>query len=1189
MRTHIAEPCEASGKNGLTGRGWSFQLQYCGWKPQPRKYSHFRSPKGPRQFLWALNLAVLALALAGCQRAFYREQADAEAYALIQEKETSPHWTMPRSDIDIDPRSRMFDPFDPDHPPMPPDDPASHELMHHVDHKKGYPHWHGYGDTAYAENPNWYQWLPLNEEGVLVVDAETAVELALLHSRDYQSQLETLYLSALDVSAERFRFDTQFFGGYTTRYHADGPIRGGGESASILGLATFPESRDGIRMSRKFATGADLLVGFANSLVWQFSGPNTYAASSLVDFTLVQPLLRGAGRDKIMETLTRAERGLLANIRQMERFRRGFSLEIVTGVDAGAGPSRSGGVFGAGFEGFTGVGGGGFGGVSGGVSVAGGGGTGGGQAGGLMGLLQTQQQIRNAEDNLLGQQQNYLQLLIGLQEMLTTIPESTETVVRQRLQVAQARQAVLDAESRLINSRVGYQSTLDGFKITLGLPPEICVKIQDDMLDRVKLTDQRFRIIRNQVGDLQLRIGDLILGILPQEEGETLQWTPEVAARLNALKALLDEVEPIRTQLVSGEEAQMLRVRADGLDLGQQLEQILKKAIEKSSGAGSRQLAELRQDADLLGRVMQRVGERENWVEGLRDFNLLRDSLKDISRLHEEMARGTVVNIDWMRTDSNPSTRDAYPRYRDAVDVVNEAADTDRPAAVNQILVQLDQESVPFEQRLQAILDQNPWLSELDRWRARPDEIEEAAASEETILIHRFQRLFAQFIDSIIDTSARFDSLPGKIDNYREQIDALIVDGPNLAPNELIARFRQDISPVIPQELVEFGNDVLNLSLVQSRDRAETVSLVPIDLHPAAALEIAEENRRDWMNNRAALVDQWRLVEWNADDLESTLDIVFDGDMGTRGDDPFKFDASNGRLRVALQFDAPLTRLQERNKYRQTLIEYQRARRSYYAFRDAVARGLRDTIRTLELNERNFEIRRNAVRVADLQIEVNEDIRRLQEANGTPSGPTAARDAIQALDALLRAQDDFLSVWVTYEVLRQTLDFNLGTMELDSDNMWIDPGEMGPDQGYPGIGDVSEFWPGPMVMPTCNSPYADESGDRDWRPSTATEPDQGMLPPVVIEPDQEVLPPVVVESDDALEDSAPGDLRAPLLSPSSVQPDTGSPALPAVVVELDAPEQLAPSEPRALVPPPDNVHLDDGPPELPLLEPGITP
>jgi hypothetical protein len=91
----------------------------------------------------------------------------------------------------------------------------------------------------------------------------------------------------------------------------------------------------------------------------------------------------------------------------------------------------------------------------------------------------------------------------------------------------------------------------------------------------------------------------------------------------------------------------------------------------------------------------------------------------------------------------------------------------------------------------------------------------------------------------------------------------------------------------------------------------------------------------------------------------------------------------------------------------------------------------------------------------------------LQEAHGVPSGPTVARDAIQALDALLRAQDDFLSVWVTYEVLRCTLDFNLGTMELDADGMWIDPGPMGPEQGYPGIADDTDCWPGSMVAFPC--------------------------------------------------------------------------------------------------------------------------
>jgi hypothetical protein len=33
-----------------------------------------------------------------------------------------------------------------------------------------------------------------------------------------------------------------------------------------------------------------------------------------------------------------------------------------------------------------------------------------------------------------------------------------------------------------------------------------------------------------------------------------------------------------------------------------------------------------------------------------------------------------------------------------------------------------------------------------------------------------------------------------------------------------------------------------------------------------------------------------------------------------------------------------------------------------------------------------------------------------------------------------------MGVWVNYEVLRRTLDQELGTMELDSEGLWIDPG-----------------------------------------------------------------------------------------------------------------------------------------------------
>ena len=180
--------------------------------------------------------------------------------------------------------------------------------------------------------------MPLNEEGALVLNAEQAVELSRLHSREYQRYLQQLYLSALDVSFERFRFDSLFFGGYQTDYRADGPLRNSAGSQSIFTAGTFPSTR-GIRMEKLGTTGTELVVGFANSLVWQFSGSDSYSASSVLDFNLVQPLLRFAGRARVMEGLTQSERTLLSNVRQMERYRHGFYLEIMTGVSAGTGPS----------------------------------------------------------------------------------------------------------------------------------------------------------------------------------------------------------------------------------------------------------------------------------------------------------------------------------------------------------------------------------------------------------------------------------------------------------------------------------------------------------------------------------------------------------------------------------------------------------------------------------------------------------------------------------------------------------------------------------------------------------------------------------------------------------------------------------------------------------------------------------
>ena len=163
----------------------------------------------------------------GCLRPLFRERADRDAYCLVEAKANDPRWPLDGYTIEIDPASRMYDPFNPDFPPMPPDDPAAHRYMHCVDCKHGWPFWHKHGDTPHVENPHWFSLLPTDEDGKLQLDIDSAVQLALLHAPDFQTELETLFLSALDVSFERFRFDTQFFAGTDAIYTADGRNRSG--------------------------------------------------------------------------------------------------------------------------------------------------------------------------------------------------------------------------------------------------------------------------------------------------------------------------------------------------------------------------------------------------------------------------------------------------------------------------------------------------------------------------------------------------------------------------------------------------------------------------------------------------------------------------------------------------------------------------------------------------------------------------------------------------------------------------------------------------------------------------------------------------------------------------------------------------------------------------------------------------
>ena len=225
------------------------------------------------------SFAMLAISLSvGCNRAYYRKQADRDVAYVITQKSSDPRWGLPGFNVEVDPRSRYFDPYDPDCSPMPEDDPASHQFMQCVDGMKGWKRWHDNGMRSHLENPAWRehlaQYAPINEKGEVILSLDSALRLAYIHSPQYQQTLETLYLTALDVTTERFRYETQFFGSNTSLFTA---VDGGSSARTDTDF----------QLRKRFATAGNLLVGFANEFVWTFTGANTNSTMSLLNFSLV--------------------------------------------------------------------------------------------------------------------------------------------------------------------------------------------------------------------------------------------------------------------------------------------------------------------------------------------------------------------------------------------------------------------------------------------------------------------------------------------------------------------------------------------------------------------------------------------------------------------------------------------------------------------------------------------------------------------------------------------------------------------------------------------------------------------------------------------------------------------------------------------------------------------------------------
>lgn len=247
-----------------------------------------------------------------------------------------------------------------------------------------------------------------------------ALRVAVRASRDYQDAKETVYQAALALTLQRYMFRPHPFTTGSVNFDstdADGRQRSWDPSADV-------------GITQQLADGAIVAGSMGITALKYLNRQLGDTVDTALDFSLTQPLWRGAGRKIVQENLFQAERNAVYAVRTFAKFEQDFAVSIASDY---------------------------------------------------LHVLQ-------ARDVVMNQWQNYLSLKAGRErsEWLAKAERQAE------FQVDQARQDELSAYNRWVIEREGYVNSLDAFKITLGIP--VTTEVALDHGEMARLVAQGLRL-----------------------------------------------------------------------------------------------------------------------------------------------------------------------------------------------------------------------------------------------------------------------------------------------------------------------------------------------------------------------------------------------------------------------------------------------------------------------------------------------------------------------------------------------------------------------------------------------------------------------------------------------------------------------------------------------------------------------
>lgn len=190
------------------------------------------------------------------------------------------------------------------------------------------------------------------------------------------------------------------------------------------------------------------------------------------------------------------------------------------------------------------------------------------------------------------------------------------------------------------------------------------------------------------------------------------------------------------------------------------------------------------------------------------------------------------------------------------------------------------------------------------------------------------------------------------------------------------------------------------------------------------ALEIALAVRPDVLTQRAAVRDADRDVEIAADQFNPQLNLALGINAPSKPPQQFENIQFNKHVRTAsATFDYQLDQTTNRDKYRDSLINYEQAKRNYTLFLDTVRVEVRQAYRQLVQSRNSYELQLRNVAIAKRRTK----LAAIQQKEGQAS----ARDVLEAEDALRAAQDGLTDSLVTYMNTRLQFLARLGMLWVD--------------------------------------------------------------------------------------------------------------------------------------------------------------